>query len=110
MCAMALPRSPSRHAAAIAQSRAAPMPGFVQPCDPTLRARAPAGQNWLYEIKADGYRAQVHLQDKKVVVYSRTGLNWSDQFAPITQAAKQLRARSAIIDGEAVVYGATGLP
>jgi bifunctional non-homologous end joining protein LigD len=35
---------------------------------------------WLYEIKADGYRAQVHVNDKKVTVYSRSGYDWTDPF------------------------------
>src|SRR5690348_15468377 len=87
----------------------APMPGFVAPCDPTLRDSPPPGDGWLYEIKADGYRAQLHLGAGEVTIYSRTGVNWTKPFAGIAQAARQL-ATSAIFDGEAVVYGATGRP
>nr|WP_253075489.1 hypothetical protein [Bradyrhizobium sp. 141] len=36
---------------------------------------------WVYEIKADGYRAQLHLEDENVKVYSRTGLDWTEQFS-----------------------------
>jgi bifunctional non-homologous end joining protein LigD len=43
-------------------------------------------------------------------VYSRTGLDWTDQFSSVAAAASELKAHSAIIDGEAVVYGKTGLP
>jgi bifunctional non-homologous end joining protein LigD len=68
------------------------------------------GDDWLYEIKADGYRAQVHVNDANVTVYSRTGLDWTDQFSVIAKAAKRLRVRRAVLDGEAVVYGATGIP
>ena len=87
-----------------------PMPGFIEPCDPTLHERAPTGNEWVYEIKADGYRAQVHIRDKRVTIYSRSGHDWTDEFAPIAKAASQLNVREAIIDGEATVLGNTGLP
>jgi bifunctional non-homologous end joining protein LigD len=86
------------------------MPGFIEPCDPTLHERAPVGSDWVYEIKTDGYRAQVHIRDKRVTVYSRSGYDWTDEFAPIVKAASQLKVREAIIDGEATVLGNTGLP
>jgi bifunctional non-homologous end joining protein LigD len=94
-----------------AAGREAPFPaGFVDPCDPTLAERAPSGADWLYEIKADGYRAQAHLRHGKVTVYSRTGLNWTKQFRRIADAVEQLKAGEAVIDGEAVVYGTNGVP
>ena len=86
------------------------MPGFIEPCDPTLHERAPTGSGWVYEIKTDGYRAQVHIRAKHVTVYSRSGYDWTDEFAPIAKAAAQLKVREAIIDGEAAVLGNTGLP
>lgn len=86
------------------------MPGFVEPCDPTLRERAPTGGSWVYEIKTDGYRAQVHIRQPRITIYSRSGYDWTDEFAPIAKAASQLKVRDAIIDGEATVLGNTGLP
>jgi DNA ligase D-like protein (predicted ligase) len=85
-------------------------PGFIEFCDPTLREKPPPGNQWLYEIKADGYRAQTHVNDKNVTVYSRSGYNWTDRFPTIAEAARKLRARQAILDGEAVVMGANGIP
>ena len=64
--------------------------GLHRTLDPSLRQHAPAGDDWLYEIKADGYRAQVHVHDGNVTAYSRTGLNWTGQFRDITEAAEQL--------------------
>jgi bifunctional non-homologous end joining protein LigD len=75
-----------------------------------LRETPPRGEGWVYEIKADGYRAQLHLTDGDVKVYSRTGYDWTEQFSSIAAAAHKLKANSAIIDGEAVVYGSGGLP
>jgi bifunctional non-homologous end joining protein LigD len=86
------------------------MPGFVEPCDPSLHERAPTGEGWVYEIKTDGYRAQVHIRNRRVTIYSRTGYDWTEQFGPIAKAALKLKVREAIIDGEATVLGNTGLP
>jgi len=90
-------------------ARRSAFPKFIEPCDPTLRERPPAG-HWRWEIKADGYRAQLHLDRKQVIVFSRTGLDWTDQFSSLATAARSLKARAAVIDGEAVVYGKGGLP
>src|SRR3569833_216978 len=85
--------------------RKASMPGFIEPCDPTLHERAPQGSDWVYEIMTDGYRAQVHIRGGQVTVYSRGGFDWTDEFAPIAKAASNLKVRDAIIDGEATVLG-----
>src|SRR5205085_11256392 len=76
----------------------AEFPAFIEPCDPSLRQRAPAGDERVYEIKADGYRSQIHVQDGKVTAYSRTGLKWSDQFSLIVEAAQHLSLRQAVRD------------
>jgi bifunctional non-homologous end joining protein LigD len=111
MCAVALKRSSkSRSVAAIRGAKPAPYPGFIAPCDPTLRERAPDGSDWLHEIKIDGYRAQLHIHDGRVRVYSRSGYDWTEQFSQIARAAEGLWARELIVDGEATVLGKTGLP
>src|SRR5436853_13832 len=109
MCAVAL-RSPSRSVARVPGARKTAIPGYIEPCDPSLRERAPQGSEWRYEIKGDGYRAQLHLHDDAAKVYSRTGLDWTEQFSSIASAARELKAHSVIMDGEAVVYGANGVP
>ena len=111
MCAVALKRSPrSRRRFALPGAKPAPYPGFIAPCDPTLRERAPEGSDWLHEIKIDGYRAQLHIHDGRVRVFSRSGYDWTEQFSQIARAAEALSARELIIDGEATVVGKTGLP
>jgi bifunctional non-homologous end joining protein LigD len=100
----------TRRPGRLADGRQAPMPGFIEPCDPTLHERAPVGSDWVYEIKTDGYRAQVHIRDAKVTVYSRRGYDWTQQFGTIATAAAKLKVRDAIIDGEVTVLGDTGLP
>jgi bifunctional non-homologous end joining protein LigD len=111
MRAVVSKRSASKSAAAaMAGATRASYPGFIEPCDPTLRDLAPAGPEWGHEIKTDGYRAQLHIHDGAITVFSRSGYDWTEQFAPIAKAAKALSSRELIIDGEATVLGATGLP
>jgi bifunctional non-homologous end joining protein LigD len=110
MCAVALKRSPRNRRFALTGAKPAPYPGFIAPCDPTLRERAPEGSDWLHEIKIDGYRAQLHIHEGRVRVFSRSGYDWTEQFSQIARAAEALSARELIIDGEATVVGKTGLP
>jgi bifunctional non-homologous end joining protein LigD len=51
----------------------------------------------------------VHFIDGKVVVYSRRGHDWTEQFGAIAQAAGQLKAQRVILDGEAVVLAKSGV-
>jgi bifunctional non-homologous end joining protein LigD len=111
MCAVPLRRQIDRApSAVIPGAKAAPFPGFITPCDPTLRDRAPDGPGWLHEIKIDGYRAQVHVHHGRITIYSRSGYNWTDHFHQIAQAVKALSGHDFIIDGEATIFGNTGLP
>jgi hypothetical protein len=66
------------------------MPGFIEYCHPTLRETAPDGAAWVHEIKSDGYRAQAHLRDGNVIIYSRRGYNWTAQFSPIADGLIQV--------------------
>jgi bifunctional non-homologous end joining protein LigD len=106
----ALRRSSTRRPSNSTDGSKTAMPGFVEPCDPTLHERAPTGEGWVYEIKIDGYRAQAHSRNGRVTIYSRSGYDWTGQFASIAKAASKLKVRDAIIDGEATVLGNTGLP
>src|SRR5215207_9966362 len=106
----ALRRFSTRRPSNSADGSKTAMPGFVEPCDPSLQERAPTGDGWVYEIKTDGYRAQIHIRNGRATVYSRSGYDWTEQFAPLAKAASKLRVREVIIDGEATVLGNTGLP
>src|SRR5918992_2326661 len=85
-------------------------PGYIEPCDPTLRKHAPKGPEWIHEIKYDGYRLQLRIDGDDITLHSRQRLSWTKRFAPIVRAAKSIRAQQAIIDGEVTVLGTTGLP
>jgi bifunctional non-homologous end joining protein LigD len=80
-----------------------PLPDFVQPSLATLSEKAPETGNWIHEIKFDGYRIQARLEDGKVTLLTRKGLDWTRKFVPIATAVAKLPATTALIDGEVVV-------
>ena len=57
-----------------------PLPGFVEPMLATLAKSPPTGDRWLHEIKFDGYRLQAHVEDGKVTLWTRGGLDWTKKF------------------------------
>lgn len=77
------------------------MPGFIKPQLATLKTKAPKGDQWLHEIKYDGYRIQVHLNRGRTKVFTRNGLDWTKRFTEIAGALAI--PGEAIIDGEVVV-------
>jgi bifunctional non-homologous end joining protein LigD len=85
----------------MARIKSSEMPGFIKPQLATLKARAPQGDQWLHEIKFDGYRVQIHLNKGKRKVYTRNGLDWTKRFSAIAGALDI--PGQAIIDGEVVV-------
>ncbi len=78
-----------------------PMPGFIKPQLATLKIKAPSGDDWIHEIKYDGYRVQIHVDRGKTKVFTRNGHDWTKRFARIVGAI-DLRSRT-ILDGEVVV-------
>ena len=84
------------------------IPRFVEPQLCRLAERPPDGEGWAHEVKLDGYRAQLHVQAKKVVIYTRNGLDWTDRFSFIATLARGLP--DCLIDGEMVVLDDKGLP
>lgn len=76
------------------------MPGFIKPQLATMRPKAPK-DDYLHEIKYDGYRVQIHLNNEKAKAFTRNGLDWTKRFLAITSAFDI--PGEAIIDGEVVV-------
>jgi bifunctional non-homologous end joining protein LigD len=74
----------------------------------TLVDTVPTGDRWLHEIKYDGYRVLIAVGGGEARAYTRSGLDWSENFAGIVAAAARLDVGSALIDGEAAVLEADG--
>ena len=85
-----------------------PLPQFrpFQLC--TLTDDIPVGSDWLFEMKFDGYRAQVAISGSEVVVYTRNGHDWTRQFKVILPPLQALTKGSALIDGEIVAIDSQG--
>ncbi len=84
------------------------MPDFVPPQLATLEREAPTGDEWLHELKFDGYRMICHLNRGKAHFWSRNGKDWTEKFPNLVQAVKDLSVTNAILDGEVVVVDKKG--
>jgi len=91
-----------------AKRKAAAIPDFIPPQLCTNAARPPSGDAWLHEIKFDGYRVQMRIEDGEVALRTRTGLDWTAKFAAIAKDARTLP--DMIIDGEIVALDKNGAP
>ncbi|HQS15907.1 DNA ligase D [Reyranella sp.] len=98
-------KSRSRKAKA---EKVAAMPKFVEPQLAKLVERAPAAAGWAHEVKFDGYRLQLRVEDGDAHLRTRKGLDWTEKFAAIAHQAEKLR--DCILDGEAVALAAHGAP
>ena len=92
------------------RSRTAALPKFRKPQLATLVNHVPDGNNWLHEIKYDGYRCLLAAAGDKVRIFTRSGKDWTDKFADIAHAAAALNLSSALIDGEIVKLDDKGNP
>ena len=97
-------KKPARRAAALAMKP----PPFRPVQLATLVDTVPSGSRWLHEMKYDGYRLLVAVGGGEARAYTRSGLDWSEKFDAIVQAAAKLDVGSALLDGEAVVLDADG--
>lgn len=84
------------------------MPRWREPQLATLVDDAPGGDEWLSEMKYDGYRVLIAVGDGQARVYTRNGKDWTAKFRRIADAAAELDTTSALIDGEVVAFDAKG--
>ncbi len=94
--------------AAIAGAVRAAAPARLQPQLATAAAQAPPGDDWLHEIKFNGYRMLAHIGRGKTRLMSRNALDWTAKFPELAAALAGLRVRDAILDGEVVHIAENG--
>ena len=82
---------------------------FVAPCLPSTADHPPTGPEWVHEIKHDGYRLMARRDPVGIRLLTRNGHDWADRYPLIVEAVNQLKARSCLIDGEAVCCDENGL-
>lgn len=66
----------------------------------TVVETPPAGDEWLHEIKHDGYRILARIDEGEVQLVSRNGKDWTKEFPQVARAVGRLRAGTALLDGE----------
>jgi bifunctional non-homologous end joining protein LigD len=78
---------------------ASPLPDY-EPQLARLVKQAPEGDEWLHEMKYDGYRIGCRIDSGTATLISRNGKEWTDAFPEIVEAAQGLGVRQALLDGE----------
>jgi bifunctional non-homologous end joining protein LigD len=92
-------------------------PGFIAPQLAEPVTAAPSGNDWLHELKLDGYRIQIEVMPnarrsagaRSTKLLTRKGLDWTARMPDIAKAAARLDVTSAILDGEAVALDDRGV-
>jgi bifunctional non-homologous end joining protein LigD len=67
-----------------------------------LVSAPPRGEDWVHEIKFDGYRLLAVVADRRAELFTRAANDWSERFKPLCAAFAKLKVSSAVIDGEVV--------
>lgn len=104
-----------KHAATLTGAIKAPLPAQLKPQLATLVDKPPPdsptnSQEWLYEIKFDGYRLLSRVDAKKIQLFTRNGHDWSHKLPLLLAALKKLALAPGWFDGEIVVLNEQGIP
>jgi bifunctional non-homologous end joining protein LigD len=81
--------------------------GFIKPFLLTLADKAPAGPDWQFEVKHDGWRIIARVADGRARMWSRHGLDWTKAFSSVAAGLVGI-GRDLILDGEAVCQNEDG--
>ncbi|MCL7999833.1 DNA ligase D [Brucella sp. 21LCYQ03] len=88
--------------------QASAMPAFIPPQLCQTLGCPPAAKGWIHEIKFDGYRVQMRVENGNVTLKTRKGLDWTTRFPAIATTASAIP--DAIIDGEICALDDHGAP
>ena len=89
-------------------------PAFISPQLARASTAPPASEDWVHELKLDGYRIQIQIRPgegprkKRVSLLTRKGLDWTHRMPDLERAAELIPCDSAVLDGEAVVLDEKG--
>jgi bifunctional non-homologous end joining protein LigD len=94
----------------LAGAREAPMPRYLEPMKATLATKPFRDEDWLFEVKWDGYRVEAVIRDGTVSLFTRNGHDAEAYFPRLLTPPTWIEAREAIVDGEVVALDAAGRP
>jgi bifunctional non-homologous end joining protein LigD len=101
--------SASLSASSVAHARRTLMPSLIKPQLAVSGESAPEGDDWLHEVKFDGYRLLIFRSGETVTIRSRTGLDWTAKLPDIASAVRLRLPVDAVLDGEAVLLDSRGI-
>jgi DNA ligase D-like protein (predicted ligase) len=103
-------RSASQAVKSARSRRDAPLPEFVSPQLSRPVETPPSGPQWVHEIKLDGYRMAARIDNGRVQLLTRTGLDWTAKYPSAIAALANVNTKTAYIDGELCGVYEAGLP
>ena len=83
-------------------ARRAKAPTTFKPQLATLADHIPSGDNWLHELKFDGYRCLAFIDEAGARLVTRNGNDWSQRFPTIIEGVERLTIANGVLDGEIV--------
>ena len=81
---------------------------FIDPMKAKLVETPPAGDNWIYELKFDGFRVEAIKDGARVKLLSRNENDLTKKFDQVAVAVGSLPCGQCVIDGEVVALDAEG--
>lgn len=75
----------------------------------SLATTAPDGDDWIHEIKFDGYRVLCRVENGAVRITTRNGKDWTHRFGDVAESLEGLPCDDALLDGEIVVLDRRGV-
>ncbi len=100
--------APKLELAALEGARRSADPEWLAPELATLVTEAPGGDEWLHEIKYDGYRMLCHVAGGRCTIFSRNRKDWTAELPALAAAMAGLPVAAAWIDGEVIAPDAQG--
>ena len=94
----------------LSAAKSMPMPAFIEPMAATLADKAFRDEDWLFEVKWDGYRIEAVVKDGKVRTFTRNGKDGETYFPRLLTPPTWIDATEAIVDGEVVALDDDGRP
>ena len=89
------------------KGKRSPYNSGIKPMLASLVEEAFDSEDWLFEIKWDGYRALAGIKNGKVELQSRNNLSFNKKYYPVTEALQQWSI-DAIVDGEIIAIDDEG--
>ena len=82
---------------------------FIKPMEPELVDWPPEGDDWIHEIKVDGYRTQIIKDADGIRLFTKNGYDWTSRYRHLAKEAASIDAENFILDGETIVTNEAGL-